>query len=121
MTVWLRYLALSLGVLWAGWWTFFAVASEMGEVIGRGRPISLVPVTFVLALLGSVVVAWRWPTVGGVLFAALGLFLCWASLFYFHNPPATTCFLLLTLALPPFLAGLLLLSDGWRRGSFGHA
>jgi hypothetical protein len=60
-------------------------------------------------------------TAGGALFAALGLLLLWACLYFFHNPPATTWFLVLTLALPPFIAGLLLLGDGWCRRSFKHA
>jgi hypothetical protein len=122
MTKWMRALALGLGTLWAAWWTFFAVASSVGNVIGKeGESFSAVPVMIVLALLVSVVVAWRWPRAGGALFAALGLFLLWASVSFFNNPPTTTWFLVLTLAVPPFIAGLLLLADRWRRGSLGHA
>jgi hypothetical protein len=122
VTGWTRALALGLGSLWAAWWTFFAVASSAGTVLHKGQPFSPVPVAIVLMLLITVALAWRWSTAGGALFTTFGLFLLWASLYFFHNSPATTWFLVLTLALPPLIAGLLLLlADRWRRGSLGHA
>jgi len=114
MNTWMRPVGLGLGSVWAAWWTFFAVASSLGNVIGKGHPISLVPVMIVLGLPASVVIAWRWPMAGGALFVGIGLLLSWASLNFFHNPPATTWFLLLALAFPPFFAGVLLLANGWR-------
>ena len=73
ITTWMRALALGLGALWAAWWTFFALASSVGEVIARGEPFSPVPVVIVLALLGSVVVAWRLPTAGGARAFSVGM------------------------------------------------
>jgi hypothetical protein len=74
-----------------------------------------VPIVVILALLVSIVIAWRWSRVGGAILALIGLFLLWASFYFFHNPPATTWFLVLTLAPPPFIAGLLLLANEWRQ------
>jgi hypothetical protein len=116
---WMHGLALGLGAIWASWWTFFAVASAMGNVIGKGQPFSPVPVVIVLALLASVLLAWRWPVPGGMLFVVFGLFLLWASLYFFHNSITTTWFLVLTLAFPPFIAGLLLVASARRRNSSG--
>jgi hypothetical protein len=110
-----RTMALFLGILWAAWWVFFTVASSAGEVIGRGQPLSPVPFLVVLALLVIVGLAWRWTLIGGILFAALGLFLLWASLYFFHNSASTTWFLILTLAAPPFLVGMMLLAGAWFR------
>jgi hypothetical protein len=115
--MWMRFLALGLSTVWAVWWTFFAVASSVGEVIGGKQPSNSLPLAIVLVLLSSVVVAWRWPMVGGVLFAAFGLLLLWSSLYLFNNPARTTWFLVLTLSLPPFIAGLLMLVDVWHHRS----
>lgn len=120
-TTWTRVLGLGLGAIWAAWWTFFAVASSLGEVFSRGHAFSHVPVAIVLALLSAIAVAWRWPAAGRILFAAFGLLLLWASVYFFNNPPATIWFLVLTLALPPLVSGLLLLADQWYRRPPGNA
>jgi len=106
--------ALAVSGLWAGWWIFFSVASSMGE-IAHGQPFSIVPVVIVLFLAGGMVVAWRRPIVGGPLFVAFGLFLLWACVYFFHNTRAVTWFLVTTLSIPPFVAGVILMAAALRR------
>jgi uncharacterized membrane protein HdeD (DUF308 family) len=60
--------------------------------------------------LGSAFAPWLSEKWGGVALLLEGIFLCIANYTYLHNPPATQMFLLLTLALPPLLSGILFLA-----------
>ena len=59
-------LARILSLAWGGWWTFFGLASGVGEKL---RPAGvLVHATAPgLIFLASAILAWRWPVPGGVL------------------------------------------------------
>jgi hypothetical protein len=105
-------IALVLALLWALWWTFFGFASGVGE------GLSLVGVFVHAALPGgvmliSVAVAWLWRLVGGVLLVVEGIIVLVGYPIMVSNRFGlrTIVFVLLTMALPPLLAGILLLID----------
>lgn len=99
-----RLLAGALLGTWAAWWAFFAFVQRPPLVIAAG----VATVLFAVPLL-----AWRWRGPGGAVLVAEGLaLLAWVTWALHKNPPATTVFLVLTLALPPLLSGILLTADG---------
>jgi len=112
-TKWMRYAARTLALLWAGWWVFFGLASGLGEGLS---PVGILIHTALpgLVFLVSVALAWRWETVGGVVLILEGVFvlIAYPVMTYDHFPLATIIFVLLTMALPPLAAGLLLLISG---------
>ena len=108
-----RVLTGALLGLWAAWWAFFAFVQTPPLVIAAGVAVVL----FAVPLLG-----WRLGAPGGAILVVEGLgLLAWVSSFWQTNPPATTAFLVLTLALPPLLAGILLLADRKPSAALGGA
>jgi hypothetical protein len=108
----LLYSARILAMLWAAFWTWFGLASGIAEGLGpAGVLMHTVPfLPFVLLLL----VAWRWEAAGGILLVLAGLFIAVAYPLVFRRMPLpTTIFVLLTMAVPPLLAGILFLAH-WR-------
>lgn len=101
---WLRDMARVVSALWGGGWSFFGLASAIGE--GLDPPgILFHTVMPGLIFLLSAVIAWRWERVGGVLLILEGLFtLVWL-------PFAATLTGLMTLSLPPITAGMLFNAD----------
>ena len=99
------YLARIVALIWAGWWTLFGLLSGIGEgldVLGVIMHLTVPGLIFLAAAL----VAWRWEVAGGILLVVEGVL----ALFYF--PFAREPFGLLTLALPPVIAGVLFLIAG---------
>ena len=128
----MRFVARFLALLWAGWWLFFGLASGLGEeIIGLMRdqpllqdlsglhvgPVLLRAAWPGLVFLLSVVVAWRWETIGGALlvFEGLLVLVAYPLMTYRHMLPVTILFVVLTMALPPLVAGALFLAS--RRAS----
>jgi len=109
----LFYSARVLALLWAAFWTWFGFASGIAEGLPpRGVLIHTAVPGLFFALL--VVVAWRWQTPGGILLVAAGLFVGVAYPILFRRMPLLTIVLtLLTMAVPPLVAGILLLVEGW--------
>jgi hypothetical protein len=104
-----RVLAVSWALFWV--WLGFASGIAEGETV-RGVVVHTAVPGLFFALL--VVVAWRWQTLGGVLLVLAGLFAFVVYPILFHRLPPLTIFLtLLTMAVPPLVAGILLLMDGW--------
>lgn len=97
---WVRYTARTVSTLWGGWWTFFGLASGIGEGL---EPLGILIHTLIpgLVFLASAAIAWRWGRVGGVVLILEGLF----TLVYF--PFAMTAPGFLTLSLPAIAAGIL--------------
>ena len=107
-----RFFGLALVVLWAALWAFFAVAAGFGEK--PGMPQSLLPVVpCLLVLLASVLAAFRSAALGGYAVAGVGVLLMISVFTYLQKSPDTTRFLFFALALPPVIAGLLLLVSGY--------
>lgn len=107
------YAARALATLWVGFWLWFAVASSidhlMSMIVAAGIPLGL--------SVFAVVMAWRRPQVGGAMLVIEGLTIAGTMAAGFLNPNslATALFLILTLVVPPIVAGLLFL-EGCRRG-----
>ncbi|MFC1907985.1 hypothetical protein ACFLWD_02785 [Chloroflexota bacterium] len=115
LTKWIHYIALALAVIWASWWIFFGLASSFVEELNLAGV--LVHTTSPgLVFLVSTVIAWRWKAIGGIMLILEGLFLLIAYPVVMHNsfPSSTVVFMLLTMALPPLLAGPLFLIS-WRK------
>jgi len=109
----LFYSARVLAVSWALFWIWFGLASGIAEGLPpRGVLIHTAVPGLFFALL--VVVAWRWKTPGGILLvlASLFVFVAYPTLFR-RLPPLVIFLTLLTMAVPPLVAGILLLLDGW--------
>lgn len=97
-----------LALLWAGWWTFFAVAVVISE---GGNPWNVLRFGWWLTLipLGIALIALRWEKVGGILLVIAGVA---AAVLYPVLATAsigTIVFMFLAMAAPPLAAGILLL------------
>ncbi|MHC5012832.1 MAG: hypothetical protein ACYTG6_18120 [Planctomycetota bacterium] len=73
----IRWVALGLLVLWAGFWTLFAGAHLLGEGWGAFPYV----LRFVLPVLALLFAAWRWPRPGGVGLVVAGI----GAAFYFEQ------------------------------------
>ncbi len=101
----MRQVALALGLAWACWWVFFAIAEafashQFWEALA-----------FLVVMPGTVALAWKWPAIGGVLFlvegmAAIGMY---APMWLRRFPPLQIAALFAMMPLPPLAAGILLL------------
>lgn len=107
-----RQVALLLAALWAGWWVFFGLSSALAEEIGVGAVLLHTTIPGVVFLL-CVWVAWRWPRPGSRLLQGVGLLVVifYPILAAGSIPIAGILFVLLTMALPPLIAGLVLAQD----------
>ena len=102
-------------VLWAGWWMFFVV----GSAIGGGRKADvpageslkgiLAVVVVVLVCSGAIYAAWRPPRVAGI--ASILIAMLVAGAFLGVGGPAG---MLIVIALPPLVSGLLFLVSSRR-------
>jgi hypothetical protein len=100
----LRALRLSLrGLLlvWAGFWAWFVLAVTFGE---DPAPPAWIPLAWLGSLALLVVLAWRWPKLGGLVLLAGGI---WSAL-CFRDPGAQAL-----LAAPAVGLGLACLALGW--------
>lgn len=106
---WLRRAGLVVGLVAAGWWVFFGIASGIGE--GLDFVGALVHTALPgLIFLASVAVAWRWEPIGGVFLIVEGLFVSVAySIVFGHCPLMTIVLVLLTMSLPLLASGVLFL------------
>ena len=106
----MRHIARILALIWAGWWTFFGLASGLAEGVSPAGVLAHAALPG-LAFLAGAAVAWRWETVGVVLLILEGLsvLVAYPIMTCAHFPLATIVFVLLTMALPPIAAGLLFL------------
>jgi len=106
----LIWLARLLALAWGGWWTFFGLASGIGEKL---KPVGILIHATVpgLIFLASAILAWRRPLAGGSLLIVEGLavLIAYPLIFGPRFPLATVLFVLLTMAAPPLLSGALLL------------
>ncbi|MCC6731254.1 MAG: hypothetical protein IT208_18170 [Chthonomonadales bacterium] len=113
----LEVAALTIALVWAGWWVFFGVASGIGEGLSPLGVLvhAAVPgLVFLAAVLASAV----WPRVGAWVLLAEGAVVLIGYPIMVHGTRlfnvATIAFVLATMAGPPTLAGALLLAS--RRG-----
>lgn len=117
----MRYVARALALVWAGWWVFFAVATLLGEPFS---PTGLLIGTgFSLIFLGSAIIPWRWEAIGGIVLMVEGLavLIGYPVMAQGRFPLSTIILMLLTMALPPLVAGLLFLASRRRARGKGTA
>jgi hypothetical protein len=104
----LAFLARTLLLIWAGWWTFFVLAAAWeGNAIPFWQGFVAASIG-ILLFTGSAAFTLYAPRYGTVLLAVEGITFTLMHLLFFHNPPLTRLFLLATMALPPVLVALLL-------------
>lgn len=93
-------------------WLWFGIASAWGERLGIGNWVAhlLVPGGI---LLGSLVLAWRWPAAGGVVLALAGLLVCvgYPLTAGQRFPVETSIFVVALMGVPPLVAGLLFIAS----------
>jgi hypothetical protein len=102
------WLARIIAILWAGFWTFFGIASGLGEGLTPAGVFihTLMPgLIFLLFML----LPWIWELGGGILLIVTGLFVCVAYPLMVHGrfPLETVIFVLLTMAIPPLVSGIM--------------
>ncbi|GEM_PF-1350484 len=106
----LKVFALTLSFIWAGFWIFFGVASGFGEklnIIGI-----IIHTTFPgLIFLFSVLVALRFSITGGIILLIEGIAIAIAYPLMVREifPLSTIIYVILTMAIPPVLSGVILL------------
>ena len=102
-------------VSWAGFWIFFVVGSAIGGGAKADAPSSeslkgiLAVVGVVLVCLGAVYSAWRPPVVAGISSILIGILV--AGVYLGIARPDSV---LVLIALPPLLAGILFLMSSRR-------
>jgi hypothetical protein len=104
-----RILGLAVAVVWGGFWTWFGLVSGITEKMTALGVLlhALVPGGLFLA---SVAVAWRWERPGAYLLLLEALLI--AVVYPMLSGGRWLPFVLPTMALPPLVAGILLLSQG---------
>jgi len=112
---WMHYAAGVLSLVWAGFWSFFGLASGIGE--GLSPLAVLVHATLPgLIFLASAIVAWRTQMIGAAVLLIEGLVVLigYPVMTYHHFPFSTIVFVTLAMALPPLVAGFLFISSSTR-------
>jgi hypothetical protein len=115
-----KRVGLIIGLVWASLWTIFIAASALSEgfgpVTGEAMVASVVLVSGVVFLWGSLVITWKRELVGGMLLIVAGLLviigypLGAAS----RIDPMGIVLVVVIMGLPPAVAGLLFILS-WRR------
>ena len=108
---WIQFSARALAVLWAAFWTFFCVASAIGE--HEGIVAGLIHQMPAIVIIATVVLAWHSELAGGVAMIAIAAFA-----FVFFRMYAQVPVVGLIMAGPPCTAGLLFMLHS-RRTSAG--
>lgn len=118
-TKWARYSARAIALIWAGWWTYFGVASGIGEELDAVGILvhATAPGLFFLALA---VIPWKWEAPGGalLLLESLAVTIGYPLATYRNFRASTILFVVVTMALPPMIAGSLFLV-AWRQTRTG--
>lgn len=99
-----------LALAWGAWWTFFGVASGIGEGIGAlGTVMHTLPG---LVFLAAAFIARRWNVLGGILLVAVAIGALW---FFGYLPSRLLSITALVLGLPPLVSGAIFIESGLRR------
>jgi hypothetical protein len=105
-----RWLVRILVTAWAVFWLWFGVASGIHEGL-PWRRVALYALRPGLIFIAIALIVWFWPRFGAMLLIVTGFVLAgWYGVYFGHMPTSTKLFVLSTMALPPLLGGLILLS-----------
>ena len=101
----MRRAALTLALVWAAWWVFFATADAVVSHRFLGGII------FVALVIGVVASAWKWPAVGGVLLilASMASICIWEPMWIRRFGFWQIVLMFAIMPLPPLVAGIALL------------
>ena len=104
--------ALALGVIWAGWWVFFATG---GAVVSHRL---IPPILFLVVMFGTVAIAWKWHAIGAALFCieSLASVATSAPMWLRRFPPLQVVLLFGIMPAPPIAAAILLVLSMSHRG-----
>jgi hypothetical protein len=107
---WARPAAWTIILLVTGFWLWFGIASAASEDLGAGNWVAHVVGPGAI-LLATAAIAWRWPVAGAALLVLEGLVVAVGYPLMVNDrfPLTTIVFVLLTMAAPPIVAGVLLL------------
>jgi hypothetical protein len=102
----LRYSARIITLVWAGWWTFFGLASGIGEgagILGILEHTTLPGLIFLVTAF----TAWRWERAGGTALVVMGLLVCigYPLTTSGQMPSSVVTSVVLTMVMPPLAAG----------------
>jgi hypothetical protein len=116
---WMRLTARTLTVIWAGFWTLFAVGSLIQGIVEYGvSGKSILAVSMILFILvGSVYLAWRRELGAGISLTLIGLLVLigYRSTFGHRLAPSTVLLVMGLLGLLPLGAGILFLASSWSK------
>lgn len=112
---WARRVALVISLAWAAWWTYFGLASTFGAGLPLGQALSQIAVPGLL-FLAMALLAWRWEAIGGGLLVLVGslILTAYPIMMMGSLPFDTILWFVMTIALPPLVAGWLFLLHWWR-------
>ncbi|MBI3942442.1 MAG: hypothetical protein HY326_05460 [Chloroflexi bacterium] len=115
MDKWARPAGLSLALLWAGFWIYFGLASgsyEGADTTGLLIHMAVPGLIFLLFAL----IPWHWERPGGALLAMVGfmVLVIYPMVTAYVFPSSTVGAVIVTMALPPVVAGWLLLAHARR-------
>jgi len=114
----MRWIARIIALLWAGFWTFFGIASGLGEGLDPAGVFmhTLLPG---LIFLGSAFIPWRWQLWGGIVLILEGLVVLIGYPIMAHGRFELNMIIsmLLTMALPPLISGILFVFVSQKRRS----
>ena len=103
-----RWTARVILLLWVLFWLWFALADGMGDLKSVGPMGLLTELGVVAAMVIAILLAWFFDLFGGLLLIILAI----ACYFFFHVPAnpnlSGSGMMILTMVLPPLLAGALL-------------
>ena len=107
LTVRMRYGARALVIIWAAWWLYVILFLSQPYVQGSAA----ITVGLSLALLVSAFISWRWEGIGGAVLIGESLVAAIAFSVSARNSAALATVIqgLLSIALPPLVAGVLFL------------
>jgi len=106
---------LIVGLVWAGWWTFFILSSVFSDAADSMLPeairASVILIVLVLIIWASLAIAWKRPFIGGIVLIFEGLFtaVVYPIMASGNIEAGVTVLMLLILSLPPLAAGVLFL------------
>ncbi len=111
----IRKIARVLTMLWASGWILFGLSSGLYEGMTL-RGVLLHTALPGLVFLLTTIVAWRWEVIGGklLMFEGLLILVIFPVIAAGSIPFSGILFVILTMALPPLVAGFLLRSN-WLR------
>ena len=116
----MRTIARTLALIWACWWVFFALANAVGERFSQQAV--LIIAFFPLIFLGSAIIPRLWERTGGAVLLLEGLIILFGYPWIAYNrlPLSAIIVVVLTLALPPLVAGFMFLVAGRQKSKMSE-